>query len=334
MAAAAISWEYQPSRIMVLTAFKACSMHQRSFEADRDALNRKNRMAEDQNQNKKIEEKTYTTKEFFEEVSPGRDASIIDLAIQKGSYVGDNDFILPELNLYCDGDACNGFRLFESDYSTQLTMGQSKNLFVRYTCKNCGTRSKIYALWAYLNEDRKTGVLYKFGEIPEFGPPTSAKVVSVLGAEKDYYFKGRRAENQGLGIAAFAYYRRVVENQKNKIFEEIIRTVKKVDPDNNVLLQELESARKETQFTKAVDSIKHGIPQALLIDGHNPLILLHTALSDGLHAKTDEECLEFATSMRVILTDLVIRMASVVKNTTELKTALSQILQKRSETQK
>jgi hypothetical protein len=38
---------------------------------------------------------------------------------------------------------------------------------------------------------------------------------------------GRRAENQGMGIGAFAYYRRVVENQKNRIIAEIKRVAEK-----------------------------------------------------------------------------------------------------------
>ncbi len=287
-------------------------------------------MPEDQIKEKIEEVRLYTTKEFFEEVPPGRDATVGDLAEKSGNYISDNNLILPELDLYCKSDSCNGFRLFENSQDVQLTAEQVKNFFVYYTCKNCGQNSKIYAVYVYLNKDRKTGVLHKFGEIPEFGPPTPVKVVSVLGAERDYYFKGRRSENQGLGIAAFAYYRRVVENQKNKIFDEIIRTVKKVDPANAMLLEELEEAKKETQFTKAVDSIKHGIPQALLIDGHNPLTLLHTALSDGLHAKTDEECLEIATSIRIILTDLVERLSNAVKDTKELKTALNRILQSKS----
>jgi hypothetical protein len=274
-------------------------------------------------------ERLYTAKEFFEEIPPGKAVPIENLAKKTGLYIGDNDFILPELNLYCDVDTCEGFRLFEPKESRKLFAEQWNDLFVEYICKNCGKRIKTYALLAFLNKDRKGGKLYKYGELPEFGPPTPSRVVTVLGAERDYYFKGRRVENQGLGIAAFAYYRRVVENQKNKIFDEIIRTVKKVDANNTALLVDLENAKKETQFTKAVDSIKHGIPQALLIDGHNPLTLLHGALSDGLHAKTDEECLEFATSIRIILTDLVERMANALKDSAELKTAVSRILQKR-----
>lgn len=283
-------------------------------------------MNEEQVKENKEEERLYTTKEFFEEIAPGRDASIKPM-VSRSEY--SNYLVLPELNLYCDNEACTGFRLFESKSSVQLTKDAAKNIFVTYSCKNCEQKSKMYALWTYLNADRETGILYKYGEIPEFGPPTRAKVISILGAEKDYYFKGRRAENQGLGIAAFAYYRRVVENQKNKIFDEIIKTVQKVDPSNITLLKELEIAKQETQFTKAVDSVKHGIPQALLIDGHNPLTLLHAALSEGLHEKSDEDCLQLATSIRLVLTDLVERMANAVKETRELKTALSRILQRK-----
>ena len=44
---------------------------------------------------------------------------------------------------------------------------------------------------------------------------------------------------------------------------------------------------------------------------------------------TFQELSDIATSIRVILTDLVERMANAVKNTAELKTALSRILQRK-----
>jgi hypothetical protein len=46
--------------------------------------------------------------------------------------------------------------------------------------------------------------------------------------------------------------------------------------------------------------VKHGIPQARLINGHNPLTLLHNALSAGLHEQSDETCLELAQAVRVV----------------------------------
>ncbi len=285
---------------------------------------------EDQKTTEEQPEKNYTVREFFEEIPPGQTVNINNLAKKNGSYVGDNSFLLPDISLYCANEACEGFRWFKIEDTHSLMAESSSHKFIYFVCKNCGKTRKVYSIWVYLNKDRTNGKLYKFGEVPEFGPPTPSKVISILGKEKDYYFKGRRSENQGLGIAAFAYYRRVVENQKNKIFSEIIKTVEKVDPANINLLAELENAKTETQFTKAVDLVKHGIPQALLIDGHNPLTLLHSALSEGLHADTDEECLEIATSIRIVLTDLVERMANAVNDTVELKSAVSRLLQRKN----
>jgi len=170
----------------------------------------------------------------------------------------------------------------------------------------------------------------KFGEVPPFGPPTPARVITLIGGEREYYLKGRRAENQGLGIAAFAYYRRVVENQKTRIIDEVLRVAQKVGAAKEIV-DDLNRARTETQFSKAVEAIKHGIPQSLLIDGHNPLNLLHSALSEGLHAQSDEECLELATSIRVVLTELVERIGTALKEEKELSTAVSRLLRASSQ---
>jgi hypothetical protein len=68
------------------------------------------------------------------------------------------------------------------------------------------------------------------------------------------------------------------------------------------------------------------MPQALLINGHNPLTLLHSALSDGLHDQTDEHCLEIASSVRVVLGELSERLSQALKDEAELNNALSKLM--------
>ncbi len=278
--------------------------------------------------NEEAKETQYTVREFFEIVPPNKTAYVIDMRDNKTSYPGSEAINLPEILLYCDHDSCKGERLFKNTNNPTVYEDRFANVYFIYKCKNCGVTTKTYSVMAKFYLNQPSGVMFKYGEYPQFGPPTPAKVVRILDSEKDYYFKGRQSENQGLGIAALAYYRRVVENQKNKIFDEIIRTIKKINPGDSVLIAELEAAKKENQFSKSVESIKHAIPQILLIDGHNPLTLLHSALSEGLHAKTDEECLEIATSIRVVLTEMVERMSNALKDTVELKNALSKIINK------
>jgi hypothetical protein len=267
-------------------------------------------------------------KEFLEAIPPGRQVTLSGLTKPAGGY-SPVRYILdtPLLDLYCE--TCDGVRCFvEVTANNTLHLGSHlQAIYLRFHCRNCERREKIYALLVQIDE--QGSAIYKLGELPEFGPPTPPKLISLIRDEREYYVKGRRSENQGLGIAAFAYYRRVVENQKDKIFAEVIRASKKVCAPET-MIAELERARKETQFHKAIESIKPGVPQALLIDGHNPLMLLHNALSDGLHAQTDDECLELATSIRVVLTELVDRTASVLADHAELKTAVSKLVQVKS----
>lgn len=265
-------------------------------------------------------------KEFFEKVPPDRMTLVKELAKKEvGSHGTSYRFLLPVLELHCTTESCNGVRFFEPVDSENLRPGELEEHFITFKCRNCKKVTKTYALRSLLKKDEVGGGLFKFGEHPPFGPPTPARVISILGGEREYYLKGRRAENQGLGIAAFAYYRRVVENQKNKILDEIIRVSVKIGASKEIL-DDLDAAKKETQFSKAVAAVKHGIPQALLVNGHNPLTLLHSALSEGLHAQTDDQCLELATSIRVVLSELVDRLANALKEEAELNAAVNRLL--------
>ncbi len=277
---------------------------------------------------KEQEQRVISLKDFFEKEYPGSKVLVKDLGERLATRTS-MEMNIPLIQLYCDYPSCRGIRFFESSDNEYLSNdGDFNEHFTTFFCKNCGRSFKTYAYRTRLLPNVTTGNFEKFGESPPFGPHTPSKLIRLFDKERDYYLKGRRSENQGLGIAAFAYYRRVIENQKNRIFDEIIRVSEKLGAEK-VLIEELNAAKNEIQFSKAVNTIKHGIPQALLINGHNPIILLHSALSEGLHAQTDEECLELATSIRIVLTDLVERLDSAIKDEAELNNAVSRLLRRK-----
>ena len=173
----------------------------------------------------------------------------------------------------------------------------------------------------------------KFGESPGFGMPTPTRLLKLLGDQKDTFLKGRRCENQGLGIGAFVYYRRVVEHQKNRFLAEIISAAKLLNASGEQIAA-LEAAKDETQFTKAMTTVKDAIPEALLLRGHNPLTLLHSALSAGVHEHSDAECLELAQDIRIVLVDLAERLGQALKDDAELKDAVSRLLNRKAATAK
>ena len=228
----------------------------------------------------------------------------------------------PDLRLHCE--RCDGERTFRSDSTLVLEKNTAQGGFISYLCGDCRKETKTFSLWAAAGETRG-GVAYKYGEQPPFGVPVPNKVLSIFGKEdKANFFKGRQCENQGLGVGAFAYYRRVVENHKNEIFDEIIKVCETVGAPQG-LIGELARAKKETHFTKAIEQIKTGLPQGLLISGHNPLLALHNALSIGLHSESDARCLEAAHDIRLVLTELIERMSLLRRDKSELDGAVQRL---------
>lgn len=118
--------------------------------------------------------------------------------------------------------------------------------------------AKVYAIAVRHSSDGK-GQLFKYGENPAFGPYVPPQACR---HDWELFAKGRRCEAQGLGIAAFAYYRRVVENRKNQIFDAIHEVATKLNAPAE-FLSSLEDAKKDHQFTNSVERIKSGLPQML-----------------------------------------------------------------------
>lgn len=271
------------------------------------------------------EEKVVEWNSFLESTPPNSPHRILDLQLE------DYNLQIPALMLYCTSDICNGERVFTS----RSTHGQVSDSswtykFLYYVCRNCHKTKKIYAVMFIGDKGGQGGQAIKFGEWPPFGPHTPARVLRLIQPDKDTYLKARQAENQGLGIGAFSYYRRVVENQKDRLIDKIIQVANKLKADQSTL-DKLAAAKRETRFGAAVELVKDALPQTLLVNGHNPITLLHTALSQGLHAQTDRECLELAATIRVVLTDLAERLSQALKDHAEIQDAISRLMAPKGE---
>jgi hypothetical protein len=266
--------------------------------------------------------------EFLESTPPGAHEQLLGVCEQEGATW---QLTTPDIQLHCSSEICGGLRTFQSPSMVYPSFEKWTPGFITYSCRNCRRTSKLFALLVRQSgKDGTSGAAVKLGEDPPFGPHTPARVITLIGPDRDLFLRGRRAENQGLGIGAFAYYRRVVENQKGRIIREIGRVAQRLGASQDVLA-EFEGAAQEVQFTKAIDRIKAAIPQVLLIDGqHNPLTLLHTALSEGLHDHTDEDCLEIAQDIRLVLTELAERASQALKEEAELKKSVTRLLNRKA----
>ena len=228
------------------------------------------------------------------------------------------------LQLHCDVD--DGVRRF--DASEENSPGQGFQ-FLTYVCRDCGRSNKTYALVTELlesNSGEHTVEIMKLGEYPPFSAPISARIQKLLGKDDlELYRQGSRSEAQGLGIGAATYFRRIVDSHWQLLVTELQQAAEKL---GHADLAVFDNALKETQFSSAVEMLKDAIPDKLLIlNGENPLTLLHSPLSVQLHGLTDEECLQQAADIRTVLTALLENIPDVLKDQEDLKNAANRLKQ-------
>jgi hypothetical protein len=184
---------------------------------------------------------------------------------------------VPPIYLYCPDKDCRGLRFYDyqgSEIFLPEGKGVYKQYFLFYRCRNCKLRQKTYAVRITRSADEySVQTIVKLGELPRYGEPRPNVVTDVLDDEIGYFDFGYRAETDGLGIGAFAYYRRFVESHKDKIIAEIrkVAVAQNLSPS---IIETLDSAAKKREFSSAVEEIKDAIPDSLKINGANPLTLL------------------------------------------------------------
>ena len=286
-----------------------------------------------------------TLSEFLQSTPPNQRRHISDLSVKKVEHIGPHptvsmEFNTPDLELHCSDDSCNGVRFFRctnvfSSTGTYLAENNLKEnnanyLHVIYQCSNCQRSQKVYSLAVILStSEQPNGICRKLGELPPYGPPIPPELIKLIGPDGDIFLKGHECENQGLGIGAFTYYRRVVENEKNRILKEIVKVSEKIGVPQDKI-DTLHQTSKETRFSKALEMAKDVMPESLLIDGHSPIRLLYRALSRGVHELSDEECLERASTVRLVLGELSERLSAILKDKAELTKAISTLMHDKS----
>lgn len=166
-----------------------------------------------------------------------------------------------------------------------------------YRCKNCGRCSVTYYFGWY--DETSCSVFYKVGQYPQLEERVSQNLAKALDADDVKAYKNAvRLRNFNLGIAAVAYMRRVVENRMNDLLE-ILHEAARVHGASAELLARHEEVMKEKRFAVKIDYAGDLLPANLRPEGKpNPMAILHELASDGLHSKSDEECVDIFDACR------------------------------------
>lgn len=241
-----------------------------------------------------------------------------------------HDLSIPPVVLFCDSAQCGRESWFDAQPSS-LTIAPKAETVVRflpYVCRHCRHTYKLYAV--RIEHDGGANVMTtdtlkvtKIGEDPPAIGPTPRSLQKLLGDQWALYLNGRLSELTGLGIGAFAYYRRVVEQVWAQVLAELIKVAElEGEPERHA---ELARAQQERYFTQSLSMAKDHIPRSLFIEGHNPFQALYDACGDGIHEYSDDDCIKRARMIRLVLTKFAERAAGVLSEDKEFRTALGQL---------
>jgi hypothetical protein len=228
--------------------------------------------------------------------------------------------VRPEIELYCKSDGKK--QLFRWQGNQAWVSEGWEPAHVGYRCKNCDQGYKVFALMLAKPNDQLLAM--KLGEFPPYASEGSAALERFLGdTALELYRQALRSMRQGLGIGAFAYMRRVFDDRWLALLEDMRRAAEGIGLED---LSPFDAASKEASFDKAFEIVKDAVPERLFfLRGDNPLKLIHHGYSNGLHEKSDEQCLLIADDLRRLLARLVERIETVISEERELHESVKRL---------
>jgi hypothetical protein len=96
-----------------------------------------------------------------------------------------------------------------------------------------------------------------------------------LGDDSEYFKKALLCESQGYGIAAFSYYRRVLENSIDKILDSL-HSVFVLNSASEEDVKKIDKARNGIVMDERIGIAKDAVPSHLRPNGMNPLAIFMT----------------------------------------------------------
>jgi hypothetical protein len=245
----------------------------------------------------------------------------VPCSIEKGM----NRLRTPAVHLHCE--TCNTDRTFQlqGTRNTADVHGNvaGESMAIWFRCAYCRDAKCVFLI--RFSEDRK--YLMKVGQYPPLDRSVSRQLARVLGDYEELYRKGLTCERFGYGIGAFAYYRRIIE----LIIDRLVSIVEGILSDEERIANQdaLNGVRSSHVAEEKIRLVKDILPNSLRPDGFNPLAVMHEALSEGLHSRTDEECLLIAAQVRSAMTYLVEKVENEKLITRQFTDAMRSLLERK-----
>ncbi len=189
----------------------------------------------------------------------------------------------------------------------------SISFYLKATCQICGSRMDLllnlfsddqYSENKFINLN-----LRKLGQFPPFERTPESEVLNYLTEEdKENYKKALSNLSMSYGIGAFAYLRRIIENE----IKRLVKDISELEYEN---VDKVKTAWKEYesnhQMTNLIEAINPFLPKSLKEIGDNPIKTLYQQTSGGIHEFSEDVCLEKAKDVDQLLRYVIKRVSSL-----------------------
>jgi hypothetical protein len=213
--------------------------------------------------------------------------------------------LLPE-TIFMECPVCKGKQNWQVNRPDFYFGAHPEPTEVNYYCKNCPHRAQTQYFWLEWTE----GSFIKIGQWPPPAIDIGKELAKALGPEDaQLYKKALINANFGHGIAAVAYFRRVIENKVNDLIDLVADAAKTNNPSDRKLKQ-IHAIKLGKRIDKKIEFAKGLLPKHLQPGGQNPIEKLYGVASVGLHGESDEVCLalfaQYKTSFEYLFRNLTV----------------------------
>jgi hypothetical protein len=255
-------------------------------------------------------------------------APLYNIVSFEKAHENQHSFNTKEIDSYCE--ICESERPFH-DMRSKGGIGagslyseipKEQLIFHTFTCVSCLKSKRTYVVNQIF--DDKNVSFEKIGEMPRQKLERDKQLERFFTDDADNYHKAIVCLANGYGIAAFAYMRRIIENNIQKLLNLISEEIESTGIDNN-LLTAISELRKESPMSDKIKIANNALPPHLKPDGLNPLGKLYQQLSEGVHSLPDDECLQKAQNLKACIKYLISELASRKQHRDSFKNLISKM---------
>lgn len=172
-----------------------------------------------------------------------------------------------------------------------------------YQCTGC--TDTIWRCWVEVN--RTEGWIRKVGQLPPWSIAIPADLKRHLGRAAEHYKRALICLSQSYGLGACAYMRRVLEDTIDPLLKLELE-VRRAEGADAKEVEEISAAIQGKVFDVKTEIAYRHAPRAMIVDGNNPLKLIHDKLSIGVHQLDEDQCVEIAALLSAALEYVVTAM--------------------------